>query len=271
MGKDFSCPSCGCNKSTKIQSKYIVTALRRCEYCQLLFRTPITTFEENKIFYQENYNQGFTTDCPSDHLLSMYLECGFNGGQKDYSKYIDVVKAAGGKKGDRLFDFGCSWGYGSWQFSQAGFDVESFEISVPRACFAKNKLDVKVSSSLSEITGQFDIFFSSHVLEHVPSVKDTIEFGMRILKPNGLFVSFTPNGSDEYRNLNESSWNKSWGFVHPNLLDNKFYENFFIDKSFMIASNPYQIDKIRKWHNESFIDKNQISLGGNELLILVKK
>jgi 2-polyprenyl-3-methyl-5-hydroxy-6-metoxy-1,4-benzoquinol methylase len=148
-----------------------------------LFRTPTTSSKENASFYQEEYTQGFTTDCPSDDVLSKYLERSFVGGEKDYSNYIDILFAAGGKKGDRLFDFGCSWGYGSWQFKQRGFDVESFEISVPRANYAKSKLGVKVHSSLSDVQGQFDIFFSSHVLEHVPSVNDAIEFGMNLLKP----------------------------------------------------------------------------------------
>ena len=110
----FSCPSCGCSNAAIVTRKYLVTALKRCECCQLLFRTPATNSKENASFYQEKYTQGFTTDCPSDDLLSTYLEHCFTGGEKDYSHYIDIVLAAGGNKGDRLFDFGCSWGYGSW-------------------------------------------------------------------------------------------------------------------------------------------------------------
>lgn len=267
----FSCPSCGGEKSTVLTRSYTVTALRRCECCQLLFRTPTTTTEENASFYQEEYTQGFTTDCPSDDVLSKYLECGFAGGKKDYSHYIDVLLAAGGKKGDRLFDFGCSWGYGSWQFRQKGFEVESFEISVPRANYAKNKLGINVHSSLSDVKGPFDIIFSSHVLEHVPSVKDTIEFGMDLLRPNGLLVAFTPNGSEEYRNSIGSSWNKSWGLVHPNFLDKKFYESTFADKSFMVSSTPYLLDEIKGWRMNSSFDRTRVPLDGPELLVLVNK
>jgi SAM-dependent methyltransferase len=267
----FSCPSCGCANSTVTARKYLVTALRRCERCQLLFRTPTTSSVENASFYQEEYTQGFTTDCPSDDDLSILLERGFAGGEKDYSKYIDVVLAAGGEKGDRLFDFGCSWGYGSWQFAQKGFDVESYEISVPRRNFAKSKLGVKVHSSLAEVTGQFDIFFSSHVLEHVPSVNESIEFGMNLLRPNGLFVAFTPNGSEEYRYADGDTWNKSWGLVHPNLLDKNFYEKAFADKSFMLSSSPYSVIDIAKWGNDSSFDRNKVKLNGNELLVLAKK
>ena len=89
----FSCPSCGCSNATVVSRKYLVTALRRCESCQLLFRTPTTNPEENASFYQEEYTQGFTTDCPSEDVLSQYLERGFSGGEKDYSNYIDIVPA----------------------------------------------------------------------------------------------------------------------------------------------------------------------------------
>lgn len=267
----FLCPSCRCPNATVITRKYLVTTLRRCERCQLLFRAPTTNSEENASFYQEEYTQGFTTDCPSDEVLFRYLERGFAGGEKDYSNYIDVVFSAGGKKGYRLFDFGCSWGYGSWQFEKKGFNVESFEISVPRANYAKSKLGVKVHSSLSEVKGQFDIFFSSHVLEHVPSVGDAIEFGLNLLKPNGLFVAFTPNGSEEYRNTNGDSWNKHWGLVHPNFLDNKFYEKAFSGKEIMLSSTPYSMAEIAKWSGDGSFDRTKVKLDGSELLVLVKK
>lgn len=267
----FSCPSCACANATVVARKYLVTALRRCECCQLLFRTPTTNPEENASFYQEEYRQGFTTDCPADAVLSNFLERSFAGGEKDYSNYIDVVLAAGGKKGDRLFDFGCSWGYGSWQFAQKGFDVESFEISRPRANFARSKLGVKVHSSLSEVTGQFDIFFSSHVLEHVPSVKDSIEFGMDLLRPKGLFVAFTPNGSEEYRVMDGRSWNQLWGLAHPNFLDKKFYEKAFADKHFMLSSAPYSMTEIMRWKTDGSFDRTRVKLNGGELLVLLKK
>jgi 2-polyprenyl-3-methyl-5-hydroxy-6-metoxy-1,4-benzoquinol methylase len=90
------------------------------------------------------------------------------------------------------------------------FSVESYEISKPRAQYAKDKLRLKVYSSLADIEGTFDIFFSSHVLEHVSSVRDTIQFGMNLLKNNGLFIALTPNGSKEFQSSNFESWNKLW-------------------------------------------------------------
>ncbi len=267
----FSCPSCGYSDSTVIDRKYMVTSLRRCKRCQLLFRAPTTTSKENASFYQKAYTQGFTTDLPSDDQLKTYLSKAFLGTERDYSTYIDIVRKANGKNGNKVFDFGCSWGYGSWQFRQNGFEVESFEISVPRAEFAKNRLGVKVHTSLTEVPGLFDVVFSSHVLEHVPSVQESIAFGLSILKPGGLFVAVTPNGSADFRKKLPDAWHKLWGLVHPNFLDGDFYQSFFADPPCFLASNPYPMQEIENWgigqHERHIADQ----LSGEELLIIVKK
>lgn len=267
----MACPSCGHSDSVVIDRKYLVTSLRRCKHCQLLFRAPTTTLEENASFYQKAYTQGFTTDIPSDEQLKTYLSKAFLGSERDYSTYIDIVRKANGTNGNKVFDFGCSWGYGSWQFSQNGFEVESFEISVPRAEFAKNRLGVKVHTSLSEVSGLFDVVFSSHVLEHVPSVQESIAFCFSILKPSGLFVAVTPNGSADFRKKAPDAWHKLWGLVHPNFLDGDFYQSFFADTPCFLASNPYPMQEIENWgigqHERHIADQ----LSGEELLVIVKK
>src|SRR5687768_14606475 len=96
-----------------VDRKYLVTTLRRCRRCQLLFRAPTSTHEEQEAFYQEEYQQGFTTDLPDERTLSAYLTSEFRGGEKDYTAYLRVLDALGVLPGQRLFDFGCSWGYGS--------------------------------------------------------------------------------------------------------------------------------------------------------------
>ena len=271
IGKGFSCPSCGHHNSTVVDRKYLVTTLRRCKHCKLLFRAPTTTSEENAAFYQKAYTQGFTTDIPNDEQLKAYLSKAFLGTTRDYSTFIDIVRKANGTNGNKVFDFGCSWGYGSWQFKHNGFEVESFEISVPRAEFAKNKLGVKVHTSLSTVSGLFDVVFSSHVLEHVPSVQESIAFCFSILKPGGLFVSVTPNGSADFCKKNPDGWHKLWGQVHPNFLDGDFYQFLFADKSYFLASNPYPMEKISNWsasQNEKCILGK---LSGEELLVIARK
>lgn len=116
FGSGKNCPSCGSSQSKVVDRKYLVTALRRCENCKLLFRTPTTSPDENASFYQENYSEGFTTEMPDQDQLDELLSRSFVGGKKDYSRYIAILEALGIRKGAELFDFRCSCGYGSWQY-----------------------------------------------------------------------------------------------------------------------------------------------------------
>lgn len=240
-----NCPSCGNGSSTIVQRKFLITALRRCSKCQLQFRTPTSTPEENASFYQSEHSQRFTSDLPSDAALKELLDARFQGRKKDAERYLKLLEALGGKPGMKLLDFGCSWGYTSWQFRErGGYDVTSFEISKPRCQFAREKLGVNAYDSLEDVPGEdFDIFFSAHVIDLVPSVEATLEYAQRKLKHGGLFVAVTPNGShDRRRKEGSAAWGRSWGMVHPNLLDDVYYRHRLPDA--LLATTPYDFPAI---------------------------
>lgn len=263
------CPSCGNKTSTLIERKLFVTALRRCDACHLQFRTPTTTGEENAAFYQTAYKQGFTSDLPSDTELAKLLETKFAGQKKDAGRYLKIFETLGGKPGMKLFDFGCSWGYGSYQFKErGGYNVTSFEISKPRCQFAREKLGVDAFDSLpSAGAGTFDIFFSGHVLEHVPSVAESIRYARKMLKPGGLFVAFTPNGSHDRRPSHRASWSRHWGMVHPNFLDDKFWRGHF--PKGMLATPPFDFDAMAKaWESGALTVGPK--LDGREIMIAAR-
>lgn len=269
-GRGRACPSCGCTVSTLVERKYWVTALRRCSRCLLLFRVPTTSPEENESFYQSEYSQGFTTSLPTANELELLKQSYFQGSEKDYSKYLRVLAALGAKPGDAVLDFGCSWGYGSWQLQQAGYRVTAYEISVPRCTYARQELGIDAYSRLDELSGPFDVFFSSHVLEHVPSVSQCIQFAIQSLKPGGWLVTFTPNGSDSFRRMDFRAWKYIWGQVHPNVLDDVFYKNVFRDYSFLLSSGVDDEQEIRDWALGLSRDQMVLDLTGNELLLVVR-
>jgi 2-polyprenyl-3-methyl-5-hydroxy-6-metoxy-1,4-benzoquinol methylase len=237
----FKCPNCGGDANRLVDRKYLVTQLRRCGDCRLLFRTPTDDPAQNADFYEHDYVQGFTTDMPSEALLAELKRTGFAGTEKDYAYYISVLSQLGLKGSDRIFDFGCSWGYGSYQLERAGFSVTSFEVARSRRRYAVERLGIKVIDDMergaADLAGQFDCFFSAHVLEHVPSPAKVIDQAMRMLKPGGLFVSFTPNGSESYRAVS-THWNKMWGEVHPNFIDEIYLDWRFRHSPRAIGSSP---------------------------------
>ena len=88
---------------------------------------------------------------------------------------------------------------------RAGFDVVSFEISQRRCNFARERLNIDAYDPLARIRGDFDILFSSQVLEHVPAVTPAISRQWSMLRQGGKLIAFTPNGSLAYRDKNPRS------------------------------------------------------------------
>ncbi len=263
----FLCPSCEGPAAATVDRKWLVTSLKRCRDCGLLFRVPTTSAAENERIYQSDYQEGFTTELPSDQQLNELLQRGFAGHEKDYAPYLAVLRALGVPAGARLFDFGCSWGYGSHQLGRAGYAVDACEISQPRAAYARKKLGVSLRDPAALPPAHYDVFFSAHVIEHVPSVREMISLGLRLLRPGGLFVAFTPNQSEARRSRVPAQWRRQWGFVHPQLLDTIFLSKLPY-AAILGASTPYDLGKITAW------DGGRRVLGemaGDELLLVVRK
>ncbi len=176
------------------------------------------------MIYQKTYAEGFTTDLPDDATLNALIGSDFRDHQKDYGGYLETLRQLGFGPPLRLFDYGCSWGYGSYQMAKAGYDVEAYEISRLRSDFAASRLGVRTREPSRIEQSAYDVFFSAHVIEHVPSPRALIDLGMNALKPRGVFVCFTPNGSAARRQVAPRRWHESWGFVHPQLIDELFLE-----------------------------------------------
>lgn len=244
------CPNCGSQDSRLVERKYVVTMLRRCDACLLMFRAPTDAPDHGDVFYNEDYTQGFTTDLPSPEALQALIDSRFAGSEKDYSRYIRLLHDAGVQPGARVFDFGCSWGYGSHQFAQAGFDTLSYELSRERGRYGAEKLGVRLVddfdawANTAEAEGSHDVFFSSHVLEHVPSPGSVLRLARRVVKPGGLIVTLTPNGSLAAKV--HPRWSNQWGDVHPNFLDDVYWNHALQDCPRILGSSPVTLDAAAK-------------------------
>lgn len=267
LNRGFHCPSCGGKGGPALDRKWLVTSFRRCNDCALLFRTPTTTEEENEKFYQSDYEESTTTDLPSNADLEALKKENFASLSTSYLGYIEVIRALGGKPGGRVVDFGCSWGYGSHQLLQAGFSVEAFEISKPRATYAREKLNIATVDQADIRPESCDVFLSGHVIEHVPSVESMITLGERALRPGGLFIAFTPNGSLTLRVRNPKGWHQSWGGVHPQLIDDVFTQRMSDRRAFIAATYPYPMEALRAWDGSPRL----LPMEGHELMIAFRK
>lgn len=96
----------------------------------------------------------------------------------------------------RLLDVGC--GSGDWlsAMQKRGWDAEGLDFDAKAVEVAKSKgILAKLGSLEDQLypSNLFDAITLSHVIEHVPNPKGTIQECLRILKPGGTLVILTPN------------------------------------------------------------------------------
>jgi len=267
LGRNLDCPNCGQRSHEVVDRKYLCTTLRRCPTCRLLHRIPRDSAGQGKIFYQAAYRQGFTTDMPDRETLERLIQEKFQGGPRDYQPYLHLLQALGVKKGDTLVEYGCSWGYGAWQLQDAGFQVQAFEISKPRCQYARENLGISAIEDPEAVKGPFDVVFSAHVLEHVDQLETALHRQWAWLKPSGLLVGVTPNGSAAFRQAYPRNFHRLWGLVHPQLLDDEFLSHRFSGLEMSLASLPITAKISPKKNSPPLSDL----LTGWELVFAVRK
>lgn len=139
--------------------------LRRCDACGLLFRWPLDGPSATRL-YERRYREGLTTELPQPADLEQMLATSFAATPHDMAAKIQVLRRLAPPP-RRVLDFGASWGYGTWQLQQAGYDAVGFEVSRHRAAFGAASLGVKITSDWEDLPPSFDVVYSNHVLEHV--------------------------------------------------------------------------------------------------------
>ena len=270
FGADRSCPACGSQKTALLKRKMGVTALLECDRCKLRFRVPKDDSEITTAFYtEESYTQGFTTDLPSDAELAALLESKFQGTEKDFAYRLRAMKYVGLRPGGKLLDFGSSWGYGSWQLRDGGYEVSSYEIGRERARFAEQKLGCVMVENLRVLDGEMDGFFSADVIEHLPNPNLLFDEATRVLKPGGLLICYCPNGAPERERAKAKEYHQSWGMVHPVCITPEYLRG-------QAEKTGFQVEMIRSdswdWGNADEDPRGyEDRLEGDELLFVARK
>lgn len=266
LGQERRCPTCHGKKGQRVDRKFFHT-LFECSACGVLYRWPNENAAELENYYQSDYDEpGLTTELPSPEALAAMKENCFRDSGKDFSYHIEILKALQIQPGMRILDFGANWGYASYQFKQAGFETDSFEISRPRAAFGRH-LDLDIWTDINRITGPYDAVYSSHVLEHLANPLDDLVRQLRWVKPGGLVIAHTPNGSGPFRSAHWNSFHKLWGQVHPILITDRFIRNRFGHLPHYVSSVDLP-DEVKNWSQTG----PQIGdLSGPGLFIVLKK
>jgi SAM-dependent methyltransferase len=236
-----ACPACKSANGSVCDRKWF-HSLIECRSCGLLHRFPTESEEWATSFYNEGYAEPQATQLPSDHELTDLLSNSFKGSDKDFTYHSAILEALGIH--GRILDYGANWGYASWQFARSGFDVVSYEISQKMAAFGK-KLGVSIETDISRVGANFDAVYSCHVLEHIPDPRSVIIKQLTLVKPGGLVVAHTPNGSRAYR-TRAPNFSLTWGQVHPVLLTDNFIEHVAEERPFLVTSDD-RPERLARW------------------------
>lgn len=122
-----------------------------------------------------------------------------DGFQRRLNKIIRIIDI----KDKRILDQGCGEGVWLTQFMKYtdssnvfGVDIDPEgikEFISSNEDISPNNLKVCPAEKLDFPDNYFDIVFSNEVLEHVEDDKKAVHEVIRVLKPGGYFVVFTPN------------------------------------------------------------------------------
>lgn len=267
-----NCPYCQGTKFSLVKRKFIVTRLVECNNCHLLFRLPADSKQFNEEFYQGDYEQsdGITTNLPTDEELIQLRSQNFVNTGKDVSRIIEILTLLfTGSDGVRILDYGASWGYMSYQLIQNGLNVQSYEISKPRANFGNKKLGLQIKTSIQDVNPTNQVFFSSHVIEHVPSIPEMIRHAkeLTIDSDDVYFIAYCPNGSFDRLKNKPKQYHQNWGLVHPNYISDRFLQSIFSDCPYFIESDPFSFTALQNWNRMS---QYTGSMKGDELLVIAR-
>jgi 2-polyprenyl-3-methyl-5-hydroxy-6-metoxy-1,4-benzoquinol methylase len=256
-----SCPYCGCDRTTILQWKQGILQLRRCPECSLRFRFPKDDPKESAGFYQRRYRQENVTDLPREEELPFHILENFKNSGRDLTKHLETIRAI--IPAGRMLDYGCSWGYGVYQLSQAGYQATGFEISRPRVEYGRQNLRVDLISDIDTLPSKaFDGIYSAHVLEHIPEPKSALVAFQRLLKPGGKLFLYVPNcAGDEAKRLG-ANWGQMINEKHVLALTAEFFDRNLPKHGFCteFSSSPYE--KLPQPYDTDW------NPGGEELLVV---
>jgi 2-polyprenyl-3-methyl-5-hydroxy-6-metoxy-1,4-benzoquinol methylase len=268
------CPYCGPSAPVRLlKRKKLILEILECERCRLIFRWPQDTEQELDSHYQHQYAK----DAPQvrlpeprdlPELRSENFASWFGPDPKLKIDLIKLIRPAG-----RILDYGCSWGFTSCLMEQSGYSVVGLEISKPRAAYARQHLGLQVIDSVDEIeafpAGSFDIIYSNHVLEHLPSIGRVLASFARLLAPDGIAINALPNFLGNARRT--GMWLYLIGEDHPIAPGVEFFKNALPAAGlsrFAFASSPYDAETISAVTSRS---GEALQLDGDELLFVAQK
>lgn len=224
------CPYCG-NAPIVYAKKYGVIDICRCPECYLYFVSPfyLSGYGLEK-FYNEDYSSDATI-LPGRGALESIKRSNFRLSPKDCNPRLGIIRKL--VVGNKLLEFGASWGYFMFQAKEYGFDSVGIEISEKRSEFGRQFLGVDIRPDIDLVKDRFDLIYSSHVLEHLTDLSEMFDKFYTKLLPGGTLIVEVPNFNPEIKGKEAYPL---IGKVHPLGFSRQFFEKNLIKHGFVSVS-----------------------------------
>jgi SAM-dependent methyltransferase len=111
----------------------------------------------------------------------------------------------------RLLEVGCSYGGFLAEARRDGWEVAGVELSETAACYARDKLNLRVFTGslhdqLQQLEAPYEVVALFHVIEHVPDPVQLLEQCRKLIRPGGLLVLKTPNVASLIARITKATW-----------------------------------------------------------------
>lgn len=143
--------------------------------------------------------------------------------------------------GSRLLEIGAGSGYQARRFTDDGFDVAAIDMNTSNYV-ADRMFDVVDydGRNIPYGTGEFDVVFSSSVLEHVIDLTCLHAEIKRVLKPDGIIVHVLPSGAWRF-------WTLISGYIIGAVETTKLLSDFVME--FIRSGATNWASRSERWRN----------------------
>ena len=234
-----SCPLCGQQRHDSLIVED-APGLRQCRVCSFIFAPDIHS--EDASLYDNNF--GDTNVHPTYEKRGGHYVVRNRERLEALLNRLEPYRQTG-----RILDVGCSAAFFLTVARERGWQPQGAEIAQWAVEFSRQELGLDVFHGPLQAAAfpanQFDVVFSSHVMEHIADPLSLLTEMVRVLRPGGVHVTVVPT------QFASPSWKLARRFIgdpppiHSSFYTQQTYEAFLKKAGLEIVCSEYNVELSR--------------------------